>query len=536
MSISVGLLLNTLAITLSVAAAQAAPQAESQSPNVTVRLAPTHIMLGERVILTLTAPESMSGQQLAEHFTQLNWQTLQDDWVIDHVDSNSERIRVTLYPLRAGVLDFPAIKAGWINAPQTRIEVSANPEVSIEWQAPPNSVYHQQNVSWNAKVTLSNSANAAAYQVRQPVHLLASSPSSSSSATHSGDQFVKVHVAPQPIELVSDAPKTLLLLANYQLLLPQTNLYSDALDDQAWSLSKPFTGQFLTSPVVTVKNPSQQVWRFYDVPRKVSVKALPQFLPVGMAVGQVQTDVAPVAFWAVTQTLQNWPIIVNAQGLNSAGLKQLAEQLTQEIGAHRLNQTAMEWFTESLTISEAFQPNGLHGQLVYNVPYRIIQPGLVTLPNLTLRLFNPHTGKLELVSIAPQTIVAWPVWALWCVAILGVVWLIWMLKIAVLKIKQAWSTHGLKQQIAQANTPGQIWAAMQTWQVQQTGGLSSQTLGQWQDWYRTRGLSSKRGANLKLSALTALMAQLNAQIFASQVSEVPWQTLKQSAQNWAKKP
>ncbi|WP_127469913.1 hypothetical protein [Thiomicrorhabdus aquaedulcis] len=494
---------------------------------VDVRLSATKLMLGQPLVLTITARPTISGAQLAEQFSQLNWRTLQTDWAIESVNSNSERIRVTLYPLRAGQVAFSAIKAGWINAPQTLIEVAQNPEVTIEWQAPPPTMYHQQNSAWNARVTLKNAANAAHFEARKPLHLL-------------DDQSVntqKVEVVAEPFNektQANAAQKTVQLLANVQANV-QANLGRSPFEPPQPNATQNATRSVL-SPVVVVKNTTQQVWRFYDAPHTLNVQPLPQFLPAGLPVGQVsfgaanEFDIKPFKppFWHLAKRLYHWPMRLTTQGLDQTGLKQLAEQWQTQIPNTAKNSTKnsaqIEWLVESQTFTQVLNPNSasgessangtnatsnLSGEVLNNVPYRIMQPGLVTLPAVHWRVFDPHTGKLQVLSMPERTVFAVPVWALYMGVILLVMLLLYTLYKARKPFNQAWSKRRLKQAIHQASTPQHIWRAMQLWQGLQIQP-ASQTLGQFNAWYNTHFKPCH--------VLNALMAQLNVEHFSTQPS------------------
>ncbi len=458
-----------------------------------VRIFPQQVMLGERVTL------SISGDQAMRDFDKLDLSTLQSVFAIHDIDASSDSIRLRLYPLSAGLLKIPQLKIGALTIPATPIKVEENPEVSIDWTAPPAEMYGGQNSLWKATVKVDNEAYKVSYQA-QP----------------NRDWHIQFEEQPVVQSSALIGGKTAVLVANYQ---PKTQLLLERRQQQ-----------LIHSPAVEVKNRSNRRWLFFDQPQTVKVKALPGFLPINMPLGQLSLQTQLPHGVKVSGDLNYWVWQLQGRSVDSALLKNVAHQLIAQI-AH---DPAMEWLTESRESQMALTEHGLNSQLTVRVPFRLLTSGLVNLPELQLRYFDSDSGKVVSQVVESEwlwVVPAWLMWVLqWSLLIVGLLVLYALLWL----IKQAWLNWKLRQSISQAQSAQQLIAALFAWQQQQSGlwRLKSTqrhlsrpvSLQQFKQWYeQVYGRSA---------ALEALTVSLNQSLYAAPHQNSNSSELQQLAQAW----
>ncbi|NPA71811.1 MAG: protein BatD [Gammaproteobacteria bacterium] len=489
----------------------------SQLSQVKVKVRPTEVMLGQRVTVTI------EGESLDASFERLDWREYQKYFVLYDTEVDSDRIRVKFYPLAEGTFTLKGQSSGAIHLPTVTVTVKENPEVAIDWHAPKTELYPHQQVIWGADVKVTNSAHKISFEARADKQNLGA----------------KVVLQTQPFEsevgLLGDySGKVERFAASYELN----------------SLTSPERAQVvLNSPIVRVKNRTNTRWYFFDQARLVNVNPLPHFLPATVAVGAVSASSKGGDWLQASGELQYWRIKLEALGVSKAYLNSVAHALVAQI-PHSPN---IEWLSDSRSFESELTLEGIKSHLELRLPYRIIQPGLVTLPTLQLRYFNAETGKLETDSVTANSILALPIWLLWVAQ-----WLILIAGllggfVALRYVQQQLYVWQLKRAIAQASSLSELWDALQAWQYQQTQktsfkssmqgltteqatlSLNTQSLGQWQAWVeKTFGASS---------GLTTLVKKLNQMLYANTQMATSeqgreagitedWSAVKSAAQQW----
>jgi len=453
-----------------------------------VKIYPKSIMLGERLTLTI------NGNAALRDFDKLDLTELKKRFAINEVDVSSDQIRLRLYPISAGLLEIPEIKTGAIHIPLTPIEVRPNPDVKLLWQAPKANSYQSENLLWNVTVKLKNDANQARFQVRENPNW-------------------QVNLNPQPVLETLDAQtgKTAVLVANYQF---------EGGDD--FGVTQTATNHVIESPAVVVKNTTNRRWLFFDQPHTINVLPLPSFLPVNVAVGSLQLQTESEGVFKVSGDLNYWVWQLEGLGVDELVLQNMAHQL---IGQMAHNET-LEWLSESREAETTITEQGLNSALTVRLPYRIIQAGLFTLPELNLRYFDVETGKLISQTFTAHTQFAMPIWLLWMLQWLGLIIVLTLLYGALWQIKQAWLNWQLRQAIQKASNPQQLIEAMFKWQTKQSKVSRPASLKQFQDWYENRFGASE--------LLQDLISSLNERLYAPSISETNWPVMKQQASDWSK--
>jgi len=493
---------------------------------ITLSIKPTEVMLGKPVTVTIV------GEHRANLFAGLDWQRFEQNFVLYDVDSNSERIKVIFYPLASGLLKIKGQTAGRMVLPDIDIKVTPNPEVSINWFGPNSttnstsstSLYAHQQAVWRAEVQVTDRAHKVTYEQRE-------------SAINSS---VRTYLQDLPVdsqatfmggvnEDQAGAPtgKTETLVASYEV--------------KEWQTSEP-QKVLLHSPVVVVKNRSNRRWYFFDKPSSVILKPLPNFLPLTVPVGTIEWQSEPTDKILTEGDLHYWTWRLQGKGLTQAYMNSVAHQLVAQIGYSR----QIEWLSDSTETSMKFTREGMLSALTLRLPYRVTQPGLVSLPALQLRYFNPQTERLEVILHPETTVLALPAWIVW----IGE-WLLLMLSVLVifiglLTVKQAWLNWRLQQVIKQATSVDALWQGLINWRRNQSyqawsilkwsqnsadkmpsQDVSKQSLGHWAHWYVERF-----GDSLEF---VELMKELNFMLYArhDQVGSEEWQRLSKKAHSWS---
>ena len=503
------------------------PPLEDANRLITLSIKPTEVMLGESVIVTIV------GEHRANLFTGLDWQRFEQNFVLYNVDSDSERIKVTLYPLQSGLLKIKGQTAGRMVLPDIDIKVTPNPEVSVTWFGPNSTnitaLYAHQQVVWKAEVQVTDTAHKVTYEQRAPAinssvttHLQ-SLPVDSQATSFGG---VKENQAGMP------SAKTETLVASYEV--------------KEWQNSEP-QKVLLHSPAVIVKNRSNRRWYFFDKPSSVILNPLPSFLSLTVPVGTMEWRNEPVDKIPTVGDLHYWSWQLQGKGLTQAYMNSVAHQLVAQIG----HNPQIEWLSDSRESSMSFTHEGVQSVLSLRLPYRVTQPGLVTLPALQLRYFNPQSETLEVILHPETTLLALPTWIVWMGQWLLLMLCFLVIFMGLLSIKQAWLNWRLQQLIKQATSVNALWQGLIDWRQNQSYQawsilkwpknsvnkmssndvtkhcIAQQSLGHWSQWYVERFGDSE--------AFAELLKELNFMLYArhDQIGAEEWQRLSKKAHSWS---
>ena len=449
-----------------------------------------NIMLGERITLTI------KGENLNDDFEKIDWSPVKRHFKIDDIDVGFNRIKVRLYPFDSGTFTFPSQQSGHILLPKLTFHIADNPHVSIQWTPPPTTQYIQQNTTWKTSVWVQDSANKISLKAPQ-THL---------------DSNVTLTLSSLAIPSITHANnsregKTEVFIASYQVSHDST---------RPIHLPHPVT---LASPVVVIKNRTNQKWFFFDRSITASILPLPHFLPATTVVGQLKFSSPPLARIQEKGALNYWTWQLSGQNMSQQALKQYMHQLIETLPY--TNQ--IEWLSESHQTTTHWTDQGIQSTLTLRLPYRITQAGWIQFPQLSNPFFNPITGKLESLTPPSHKILVLPSWTIWMAKtvafLLGLIALFWVIK----QLKHLWIRLKLIHDIKHAADAQALWSVMQQWaQTQHTSPIK--TLGDWTLWYhQTYG---------EHPTFNKLITQLNQQLYSDQSPE--WEALKQHARQWSK--
>ncbi|MGM0542030.1 MAG: hypothetical protein ACQEQR_06285, partial [Pseudomonadota bacterium] len=306
------------------------PPLEDTNRLITLSIKPTQVMLGEPVTVTIV------GEHRANLFAGLDWKRFEKNFVLYDVDSDSERMKITLYPLQSGLLKIKGQTAGRMVLPDIEINVIPNPEVSIRWFGPNSmsmtALYAHQQAVWKAEVEVTDTAHKVTYEQRAPainssVKTYLQSLPIDTQTIFLGDE--KEHKTGTP------SAKIETLVASYEV--------------KEWQNSVP-QRVLLHSPVVVVKNRSNRRWYFFDKPSSVILNPLPNFLPLTVPVGTIDWQSAPTDKIHRVGDLHYWSWQLLGRGLTQAYMNSVAHQLVAQIGYD----PQIEWLSDSRETSMKF--------------------------------------------------------------------------------------------------------------------------------------------------------------------------------------
>ena len=433
--------------------------------SIKVKIRPQKVQLGEPVTLVI------EGEQLAKSIAKIDWSVFTQDFAIDDMNQGSSLLRVRLYPLKTGDISIKAQTAGAIQIPETIVSVEENPDVQVNWTSPQTILYSQQQAIWQADVKVLNPAFLVELQPRE----------------QQDKQDVTVHLFKEN------------LMASYEM--------PTVFEKQTLTLE---------SPVIEVKNTTNRRWKFFDSTKEVQLQPLPSFLPVSVAVGELEWEIEPLNRFYQTGELDYWQWQLKGHGLTTEYLKAAAYQLVSQLQ----HSEQVSWLSESMQTEQTFDEHGMLSKLQVQVPYRINQPGLVTFPELVLRAFSPQTGKVEQQTFSHSMALVMPAWIIWVVQWIALVLVLFVLFMVLFVIKQAWYNLGLVKGIRNAQTPQDIWFAMQAWQNHQAWYQvslaldNSTSIGLWQQWYfATYAVNEKQ-----IQTTQQLIHLLNKALFSQSMS------------------
>ena len=457
---------------------------------ITVKIRPTQVQLGEPVTLVI------EGEQIGSSTALLDWSELQKQFVIDEVDQHSYVLRLTLYPLNTGRLVIPEQNAGRVHIPKTVINVKQNPQVAIEWEPPKSTLLISEQGLWKAHVKVDN-----------PAFLVE----------------IKPPEVPK-IEGLDEIVRNVLTDANTPTLHMVSFEMPSVIEAQTVQLA---------SPVVEIKNTTNRRWKFFDSEHTLHIHPLPSFLPMSVAVGQIDWQIAPFDTLYQVNDLMYWHWQLRGRGITEGNLKATAYQLITELSHNK----GFDWLAESMQSQSTVDKDGLLTVLDVQIPFRINQPGLVSVAPINAQFFNPETQKVTQKIIEPATLVALPNWLFWMVQWFLMLLVITISYLVLFMIKQHWINLRLRKAIKLSSTSQQIWQALLDWQAHHALGLVSaqstrsnynaevKSIRYFELWFKENYTAS--------ASLASVIEDLNRALYGPQNPELSFRQLKQNAQAWS---
>ena len=312
-----------------------------------IKIYPANPMLGQAVILSMPADIPFIEKRF-------NWAALEKCFAVFEADYGSERARFKLYPYRAGSCDIPREKWETWEVP-SHFEVRPNPHVTVRWHEPRGEAYAREALVWQADIRL-ESRSGYAVSMDQPGR---------------GDQRYRFS--------------------------PEKGGHVSAV---GWR-EKP--GHImLRSPFVTIKNPGGQKWRFPAPPVPVNIRPLPRYLPANITVGQAALQWRDLPHLLARGEVMPLQLTLTGRNLSPDWLPDIRDSLPQVEG--------LRWLVGEKRLETQWDTHGMVQQLTISQPVMADRYGSLTLPAMTVRLFDPQRRKLVDVETAPHTFWVLPGW------------------------------------------------------------------------------------------------------------------------------
>lgn len=474
----------------------------SMGAQAAAKIYPHNVMMGQPITLLI------SGYLVESDFEKLDLRALSQNFAIESIDGDTDRLRIKLYPLRTGKLHFPELKHGLLHVKPIEIKVSENPKVQVTWEVPKSSLFENQLGYWQAKVTVNNSAFLA--EQFAPYY-----------------PYIRQHEWQGKEEPITQS----------STLMGETSVFKSLVQfDSAGNY-------ILNSPGIRVKNDTNQRWLFFAPAQYIKVKKLPSYLPAAIPLGEVSVAAGSLPFWVEEGALNEWKLVLTGQDVPIENLPNLSQQM-QGGGA-------LEWLMPQIEKHAEMTQSGLISTAVMRQPYRINSWGLASLPELKIAYFDPESQKLKSFVLEGHIMVALPAVFLWGVKLIG--WLIMLVfGLTILSLMhEHYAKYRLMSQLHKSESIDEIWLALQSWSKSrvtesslkayiapkkhqawffllknsQPIELSQQSIGQWH-----HQVAERYGSHEALGLLTM---SLNMICYSAPERKLSEAELKKTALQWA---
>lgn len=434
-----------------------------------IQISKSQIVLGEAVILTVR------GKTAVRKFKRLSLTPLQQDFVVDVVDSQRDRIRLKLYPLSSGEFVLSQKVFANLKLEQRRIKVAENPDIDLNWPSMPSNLYPQQVLVHSLNLELPSEA----WRLTVEAPFL----------TQSQSDIWKA----QRIEAIRNEEN----LNYYQV----TNIY------EMTQFIAPLTTQTALMPRMHLKihRPNGRPWHFFSPNHMVEVRALPSFLSADSLVAKLDwhseleavSELAAINYW-------RWSF--QAANVSPRYMQQLAQKVWQQLASIE----KVQWLSPQIELQQWVEGGQLIQSLQLQIPYR---PNRLfwEMSQIQIGFFDPNTQQWQQQTLPAGWKLSLPAWvsSVLQLMILGGGLLIGWLLVRLASV--IWRWQQLKRRLVLADSVEMTAKALYDWQRQMQGGknlaVTAKSYGQWLQIYRTNTASSEDAVEAA-QALLLLLQQL----------------------------
>ena len=370
----------------------------------------TEIQLGQHLRVTLKYRGSESLQNInLKSWLQLVAISYMDEFRDEDAMGNTIQVlKLRLYPRNTGTLTLPELKIGTASTQAVNINIL-------------QAIVNKSPVTLNWEISTTSPWQREAVVVH--VHLLSSD--------------ISAHVL-----LDSSNSKDFL----FRPLKPTRRTLKNGkiIFDTGWVLHPLKSGiTFIDFPAIRYQLSGSDRRRFYLPLLRLKIKPLPSYLPPDLAIGKLNIQSQ------IDSTLINqWKTMITTHALIPFGVPDIDRQLA-EISGHDISNIKMKY--TQLSSYENFGDKNIY----YTPQPKWLMPFGKDL-NLTLRYFNPQTGRLEETNYSLPRVWTMPQWAWWLV-------IVFCLFISAFFIKKTrhWGSNKinrlkLRKQFRAATSPQQI--------------------------------------------------------------------------------
>lgn len=392
------------------------------SANTSIKVQNTQLILGEALTLTVR------GETAVKQFERLSLLPLQKDFVVEVVDSQTERLRLKLYPVSSGEFVLPEIALKNTKLKQQLVKVAKNSEININWPQMPVTVYPQQLLVESLSLELPSEKWR--FKLEPPVM--------------------------NAVQAEQWQARSLKVLRNEQNLnrYQLTNLY------EFNAFVEPLTRVQVSLPRMHLKirQPNGRYWHFYSPNQAINISALPSFLPSASLVSQLKWH-SHRSSWSELNTINYWNWSLSATNVPQVYLQQLAQQILAQL------QTidSVEWLSAEITEQQTLNHGKLIQSLQMQVPYRP-KNVLWSVPEIQIGYFNPQTAKWQQESLPAGWNLSLPAWLKVVTQLIGALLFVWMIWQLVERFRVIYLWRRLIAEARAAQSPQEVSTALFAWQ------------------------------------------------------------------------
>lgn len=150
--------------------------------------------------------------------------------------------------------------------------------------------------------------------------------------------------------------------------------------------------QTLELPPVNYSVSGRVVRRYFFPPLSLNVRELPPYIPPTMPVGTVNiSSEFKAKGWQYPDEIQYWTVTLSGSTVPPFALPAILR--------HIKSNSAIQYYPASVTRTMDPDIAGIHGKVVYQIPFKALQSGLLSFPDIRFQYFDPDTGRLNNVSL-----------------------------------------------------------------------------------------------------------------------------------------
>ena len=166
-----------------------------------------------------------------------------------------------------------------------------------------------------------------------------------------------------------------------------------------WTLQAQQIGQLqLSLPPLQYINDGVPTHHFYPPPLTLTIKPLPIYVPATMPVGQMHISVPNHWQFTFNHSLAQFPLNISGSGIPSDQLPALANEIQST--------SALRTYPVHMQAQDSFSADGIMSSASYQVPYKPITQGLLSLPPIRLSYFDPRTATVKTLQVPSIRIVS----------------------------------------------------------------------------------------------------------------------------------
>lgn len=212
----------------------------------------------------------------------------------------------------------------------------------------------------------------------------------------------------------------------------------------------------LSLPPLQFINDGVPTHHFYPPPLALNIKALPIYVPATMPVGQLHVSVPNTWQFTFSQRLAQFPLIISGRGMPFNQLPAINNEIQST--------TSLRTYPTRAQTQDRFTADGMQSSARYQVAYKPIAQGVLSLPPIWLNYFDPNSATVQTLELDSVRIISANPWLVVLVASI-VLYLIYrvgavLLRFIKRKTRQIRYYYLALQRLPKANSAEEIRACM----------------------------------------------------------------------------